>query len=98
MDLEPDDEVIGEVEISFVPRSQVLADLGIGEDVFSAALLDALKKRDSREDADDPLPPLEEMLLNIHGVDFKLGDLAQIDVEIRGSIDIAPRQVGGTGR
>lgn len=84
MDPDPDDEVTGEVEISFAPRLQVLADLGIEEDVFSAALLDALEKHDSREDADDQLPPLTEMLLNIKGVDFKLGELAQVDVEMRG--------------
>lgn len=88
MNPEPDDDVIGEVEISFIPRRKLVADLGIAEETFSAALLNALEEREALadgEDAGDELPPLEEMLLNVAGVDFKLGDLAQVDIAMRDS-------------
>jgi len=85
---ESDEEIIGEVDLSFLPRPQVLADMGMAPQDFEAALLFALEEREAlaaRDEVDDDdIPPLEEMSLSIEGRSFKLGDLA--DIEIRGEV------------
>jgi hypothetical protein len=82
-----DDEVTDEVEISFVPRPQALADLGIAPEEFEEALLAALEEREAlaarADTGDDEFPPLQEMPLNIGGLSYKLEELAE--VVIRGS-------------
>jgi hypothetical protein len=88
LNAESDDEINGEVELSFLPRPQVLADMGIAPEDFEAALLLALEGREAlaaRDEVDDDdIPPLEEMSLSIGGKSFKLGDLA--DIEIRDEV------------
>jgi len=86
LEAEPDDEITHEVELSVLAREQTLADLGIDSAMFEAALLVALDEREAlaaREDVrDDEIPPLEEMMLFIGGIAYKLEELA--DLEVRG--------------
>ena len=77
-----DDEIIREVEITFNPRPEVLAELGITLEEFEEALLNALEDReDQAEDAggdESETPDLEDMPLEIGGVVYKLEDLADV--------------------
>jgi hypothetical protein len=85
MDPDEDDEIVGEVEISFIPRPEALAAFGIAPDEFKAALGAALEEREDRaagyDGDDDEFPPMNEMPLRIGGVSYKLDELA--DVVIR---------------
>ncbi len=83
-----DDEISHEIEVTYTPRPEVLADLGISPEEFEAALIVALDEFEVSANCDDPgeveIPPLEQMMLKIRGIDYKLEDLAE--VEIRGDV------------
>ena len=83
MDDGADDEISREIDVTYSPRPEVLADLDISPEEFEAALIVALDEREELANGDDlgeeGMPYLEEMLLKIRGVDFKLEDLADIE-------------------
>lgn len=80
-----DDEIVSEVEITFNPRPEVLAEHGISVEDFEEALLTALEDREDLEEsinlAEVDMPPLEEMPLEINGETYKLEDLAEIEIQ-----------------
>ncbi len=84
MNADPDGDFNREVELSILPHGQILAGLGISPEMFEAALAEALEQREAlaaRDDVDDDdIPFLEETMLVIKGVTFKLADLAEIEV------------------
>ncbi len=85
---DPDDETLHEVEITFNPRPDVLEGLGITIDDFEEALINALEDREDATTDDGldefELPPLEEMVLEIGGVPYKLEDLAEVEIKEEG--------------
>ena len=87
---EEDEEIIDEFEVTYIPRPEVLEELGITVDEFEAALMIALEELEElagRDDvSDEDVPMLEEVLLDIKRVEYKLEDLAEITVE--GDLDL----------
>ena len=82
------DDIYGEfdeeVEVSFLPRSEALSDLGISDEQFEAALIVALDEREALVNAagsDEDLPPLEQILLHIGGKSYQIDELADIEIE-----------------
>lgn len=87
MDFQPDDdddeEVEGEISISFAPRYEELTRLGISVEQFESSLLQALEEfetHSAQNDAEVDDLSLEEILLHIGGVPHRLGDLADIEI------------------
>jgi hypothetical protein len=83
MALDDDDEQLeGEISISFAPRFDELTRLGIAPDQFEAALVQALEDFETlsaREDFDAENLDLESIELKIGGASYRLGDLAEIE-------------------
>lgn len=78
-----DEEVEGEISISFAPRYDELGKLGITAEQFESSLLIALEEFETlsaREEIDADDLSLEEITLHIGGVPYRLGDLADIEI------------------
>jgi hypothetical protein len=77
------DEEIPEIEINIEPRLDRLEALGVSQEDFEAAVMDALDRMDQVVDSvDDPdsVPALENVELEIQGRRFSLGEVAEITV------------------
>ena len=85
MDAEPAEDPIEELEVTFEPRPEALAERGITTEAFEAALLDALEAHEelvTSDDVDDEeIPSLEEIHLDINGESYKITDLADIEID-----------------
>ena len=86
MNIEPDDDedIEGEIAISFSPRHDELDKLGITPEQFESALLVALEHFEalsSREDVNPDELSLEELPLDIGGTRYRLGDLADVEID-----------------
>lgn len=86
MNIEPDDEeeIEGEIAISFAPRYEELTKLGITPEQFESALLVALEEFEALSSRDDVNPDelsLEDMMLHISGTPYRLGDLADVEID-----------------
>lgn len=78
-----EEEVEGEISISFAPRYEELSKLGITAEQFESSLLIALEEFETlsaREEIDADDLSLEEITLHIGGVPYRLGDLADIEI------------------
>ena len=85
-----EDEVGGDIEITFEPNLERFRELGIGFDDFQDALMAALEAREAAVDAGDDdfdLPPLEDMILQINGTPHRLEDLADVEIKERDPAD-----------
>jgi len=77
-----DEEVNGEIAISFSPRYEELQQLGIAPEQFESALLVALEEFEAltaREDVNPEELSLEDITLHIGGTPYRLGDLADVE-------------------
>lgn len=84
MNIERDDEeeIDGEIAISFAPRYEQLQELGIAPEQFESALLVALEEFETltaREDINPEELSLEDITLHINGTPYRLGDLADVE-------------------
>ena len=77
-----DEDEGGEIEVNIDPRDDKLDALGINQDEFEEALLDALDAYNDEIDSESDLArPLEDVTLTIRGTTHRLGDLAVITVD-----------------
>lgn len=83
-DLDMDDELVEEVEITISPLKDEIEARGFTLDEFEQALEKALAKHEelaARDDiADDDIPPLNEIPVEIRGQTFPLGAMAMVEI------------------
>jgi len=83
-DLDMDDELVEEVEITISPLKDEIEARGFTLDEFEQALEKALAKHEelaARDDiADDDIPPLNEIPVEIGGQTFPLGAMAMVEI------------------
>jgi hypothetical protein len=79
-----DDMNEGEYEITIEPRDEALESAGIDRETFETALMAALENHEefaaSFEGNEEDFPDLEDIPLQIEGASYRLGDLADIEV------------------
>ncbi len=84
-----DEDGFDEMEVTFEPRPEALAEHGITPEAFEKALLDALEAHEAlvtgEDVADEAIPSLESLQLEIDGRTFKVTELA--DIEIDGDLE-----------
>jgi hypothetical protein len=82
-DEDVDDEGEIEVEIHFEPHPGVLQRLGLSEDQFEEALMEALEVHEAQAASatdEASLPAFEDITLTINGETHRLGDLAEVTI------------------
>ncbi len=76
-----DDGGMAEFEVDIEPDREALAKLGISEPDFEVAVraaLDLYERRLNRCGADDEVPLIEDVVIEIRGIRYALTDLAAV--------------------